>query len=240
VFLDRISRRVRELTRRAGLGRVPTPVLVAALALLSVAVVAGLIRCWPQPSGGFAVESAARRTPVRASAGGSSEDASSAGRSSSASSSVVVVDVAGAVRHPGVYSLPVGARVESAVDAAGGPTADAQLSAVNQAALLTDAEQILVPQKGEESGASSVGAASSGASGGAPVAGAGATGKKVNLNTADATELDTLPGVGPATAAKIVSDRATNGPFKSVDDLARVPGIGPKKLEQLRASVCVR
>ena len=70
--------------------------------------------------------------------------------------------------------------------------------------------------------------------------GAPPAGKLVNINTADAAALDTLPGVGPSTAAKIVSDREANGPFASADDLGRVSGIGPKKLEQLKAYVCVR
>jgi competence protein ComEA len=73
------------------------------------------------------------------------------------------------------------------------------------------------------------------------VAGAGAApGAVVDLNTADATQLDALPGIGPATAAKIVADRQANGPFRTADDLGRVSGIGPKKLDQLKPLICVR
>jgi competence protein ComEA len=141
------------------------------------------------------------------------------------------------VRHPGVYVLASGTRAQAAVEAAGGASDEAATDSINLAAKVTDGEQIVVPTR-EQVAKGEVPAASSGssASGAAGLAGSAA---KIDLNTADATALDTLPGVGPSTAAKIVADRQTNGPFKSVDDLGRVPGIGPKKLDSLKDLIVV-
>jgi len=134
----------------------------------------------------------------------------------------VVVDVAGAVRRPGVYRLRGGARVQDALRRAGGLTARADPATVNRAAKVADGQQVLVPSRAP---------AGRPAGPGAPAAAAGAP---VSLNGATVEQLDTLDGVGPATAEKIVAWRTANGGFASVDDLAQVPGIGPKKLEALR------
>lgn len=147
------------------------------------------------------------------------------------------VDVVGAVRHPGVYLLEGGARVESAVQAAGGALGDADTDAINLAAKVADGDQVVVPTH-DQVDKGSLPAPVGGAAAGGVVGAAGAA-AKVDLNTADATQLDALPGVGPSTAAKIVADRQTNGPFKTVDDLGRVPGIGPKKLDSLKDLVVV-
>jgi competence protein ComEA len=140
----------------------------------------------------------------------------------------VLVHVAGAVVRPGVYRLPNGERVDDAVRAAGGPTPDADLDVLNLAALVVDGARVYVPVEGEVAPALS--AVESG-----PVVEAPAG--PVDINRADAGLLDTLPGVGPATAAAIVSERDRNGPFLGVDDLERVPGIGPAKLAGLRELV---
>jgi competence protein ComEA len=141
----------------------------------------------------------------------------------------LVVDVTGAVRRPGVYRLPAGARVQEAVRRAGGATRRADRAAVNLAAKVADGQQILVPERVPVAGASP----------GAAVAGGGAPAPAgpVSLNSATAEQLDQLDGVGPATAAKIIAWRTANGGFSSVDDLAQVAGIGPKKLEALRPQV---
>jgi competence protein ComEA len=148
---------------------------------------------------------------------------------------LLVVHVAGAVASPGVYQLTSAARVIDAVTAAGGPISDADLDGLNLAAALADGQRVYVPHAGEVDPAAVP-------SGGADVA-AGASGQvpsgPVNVNTATAAELESLPGVGPATAAAIVDDRTRNGPFASVDDLERVPGIGPSKLAALRQQVTV-
>jgi competence protein ComEA len=139
-----------------------------------------------------------------------------------AAQSLLVVDVAGAVRLPGLHRLPHGTRIADAVAAAGGATAKADLALVNLAAPLADGEQIVVPSRG----AAGV-AAASGASPTAPL----------DLNSATAEQLDALPGIGPATAAKIVDFRQAHGPFHSVEELDAVPGIGPARIEQLKGLV---
>jgi competence protein ComEA len=135
----------------------------------------------------------------------------------------LVVDVAGAVAQPGLYHLAAGTRIADAVAAAGGFTRRADATLVNLAAPLADGEQVLVPARGA---AAAVGA------GGAPSQTA-----PLDLNTATPDELDALPGVGPATAQKIVSYRQAHGPFRTIDELEGVPGIGPSKLAQLKGLV---
>jgi competence protein ComEA len=144
----------------------------------------------------------------------------------------IVVHVAGAVVRPGVYQVGAGARVNTAIEAAGGSSPEADLDGLNLAALLVDGQRIYVPIVGEiDPAAVPVGA---------PVAqGSQVPTGPLDLNVATVVELDTLPGVGPATAAAIVDDRDRNGPFASVDDLERVPGIGPAKLASLRDLVSV-
>lgn len=154
----------------------------------------------------------------------------------------LVVHAAGAVAVPGVYVLPVGSRVDDLLARAGGTSPDADVDRLNRAAPLADGQRLYVPRHGEEApsvvgpdggGASAPGTAGRGADG------AGQAGP-IDLNTADAEELDALPGVGPATAAAIVDHRERHGPFTSVDGLLDVRGIGPAKLEALRELVTVR
>ena len=144
----------------------------------------------------------------------------------------VVVHVAGAVVTPGVYVLDDHSRVTDAVIAAGGFTADADPDQLNLAALLMDGAQVRVPAEGEVL----VPLPSLGGGGGAAAGTAG----PIDLNRATADELDTLPGVGPSTAAAIIAFRDDNGPFTSVDGLLDVPGIGPAKLAALADSVIIR
>jgi competence protein ComEA len=141
-----------------------------------------------------------------------------------------VVHVAGAVRAPGVYELAPGARIREAIEAAGGPTATAAAHELNLAEPLLDGSRIHVPAEGEEV----VGPLVDAPSGGGDDLGSTDPAAPVDLNRATTDELETLPGVGPATATAIVEDRARNGPFAVVEDLDRVPGIGPAKLEALR------
>lgn len=140
----------------------------------------------------------------------------------------VVVHVAGAVGAPGVQRLPAGARVIDAVDAAGGLLPDADASRVNLAAELVDGTQVYVPAIGEVA-PPAAGASGAGGEGSGPI----------DLNIADSAALETLPGVGPATAAAIIDHRDRNGPFASVDGLLEVRGIGEAKLAQLRDLVRV-
>jgi competence protein ComEA len=144
---------------------------------------------------------------------------------------VVLAHAAGAVQRPGLYELPPGARVADLIDAAGGATRRADLDQVNLAAPLADGTQVLVPRRGEVVAAPPTGA--TGATGeGQPAA-------PVDLNTATTVELETLPGIGPATAAAILEYRDANGPFASVDALIDVPGIGEAKLAALADLVTV-
>jgi competence protein ComEA len=152
----------------------------------------------------------------------------------------VVAHAAGAVAHPGVYHLDAGARVADLVAAAGGLTDDADADRVNLAAPVGDGAQVYVPQDGEEVPIVTPPAAAAGAAsdGGDTPAGA-VPPEPVNLNQATAADLDTLPGVGPATAQAILDWRAANGAFTSVDQLLDVRGIGEAKLADLRPLVTV-
>jgi len=138
----------------------------------------------------------------------------------------LVIDVAGAVRRPGLYRLPQGSRIVDAVARAGGATGKAAVDGVNLAAPLADGEQVVVPSR--IAGAASAAAP---AAAGAPSSG------PVSLSTATAEQLDALPGIGPVTAQKIVDYRTEHGAFHSVDELDAVSGIGPAKLDQLRGLV---
>ena len=145
----------------------------------------------------------------------------------------VVVHVAGAVTGPGVQRLPAGARVVDAIDAAGGAAPDADVGRVNLAAPLEDGQQVYVPKAGEAF-AGVVG----GAEGGGGGTGGGDDGPAaIDINTADAEELDELPGVGPAIAEAIITHRSTHGPFGTVEELLEVRGIGQAKLDEIRPRV---
>ncbi|HEY5057576.1 MAG TPA: ComEA family DNA-binding protein [Gaiellaceae bacterium] len=183
--------------------------LLAVAVLLVIAVVLGLRHLYggkaASPAGAFAPLSVAA-APVRAAAGGGGK--------------LLVVDVAGAVRRPGLYRLPSGTRIADAVARAGGAGAKADLDLVNLAAPLADGEQVVVPQRGAA-------AVSGGPSQTAPL----------DLNSASAEQLDALPGIGPSTAAKIVAFREAHGPFRTVEGLDAVPGIGPSRIDQLKGLV---
>jgi competence protein ComEA len=140
----------------------------------------------------------------------------------------ILVDVAGWVRHPGVYEFHDGDRVIDAIDAAGGARRGAALDALNLAAPLADGTQILVPRR---EASESAGSATS--------VDGGATPSKVNINSASAVELEALPGIGEVIAQEILDYRTANGPFASVDDLLDVSGIGEVTLENIRDLVTV-
>ena len=178
-----------------------------------------LVRTPPPPT--EASLALASTTTTEASEPGPPDDSP---QGTAASPSTVVVHVAGSVITPGVYVLEPGARVRDALVAAGGPAPDADWNAVNLAALAVDGSRVYVPAIGEQvpEVAATVGTADGSAAG------------PIDVNRATVDQLETLPGVGPATATAIVTERDRNGPFVNVDDLDRVPGIGPAKLAVLR------
>jgi len=194
-----------------------------------------------------------RQQPASAVPGGAgaSASAASSGTSGAAGTAAVrvsrppakasVVHVAGAVRRPGVYRLPTGARVQEAVRRAGGARRGANVNGINLAAKVVDGQQVVVPPRtpsgsGPAAGAGTPAVGSAPAGSGSAGAGAG-PGPPISLNNATAEQLDTLDGVGPATAQKIIAWRTQHGGFRSVADLGQVPGIGPKKLAALRDRV---
>jgi competence protein ComEA len=168
---------------------------------------------------------------IRAEGSGSAESSYSSSSSSSSSGEFsisaagggpdVVVDVTGAVRRPGVYRLPAGARVIDALKRAGGADRGAAVEAINRAARLADGQQVVVPERGP--------------GGAAPTAAASSEEGPISLGSATVEQLDTIDGIGPVTAEKIVEYRDQHGGLASVDQLDDVSGIGPATMESLRA-----
>src|SRR4051812_44922054 len=164
---------------------------------------------------------------------------------------LIWVDVAGAVREPGLYSLPQGARVAAAIQKAGGIRGGANRAAVNLAAKLMDGQQIFVPGRGSGPGGGGAAGGSAGtasaatgpagagsagvAAGGVP--GAGASGARISLSSATQAELETLDGIGPALAQRIIEYRNQHGGFQSIDELQQVSGIGEKRFQALKPSI---
>ena len=140
----------------------------------------------------------------------------------------ISVYASGAVRKPDVYNLPTGSNVKDLIAAAGGATADADLDRINLALRLSDQMQIYVPRKGE--------AVPPPASGGSTP---GSTGALVNINTATVEQLDTLPGIGPSLAQAIIDYRAQNGPFKKIEDINNVKGIGDVLFAKIKDKITV-
>ncbi|MSO59788.1 MAG: ComEA family DNA-binding protein [Ilumatobacteraceae bacterium] len=154
---------------------------------------------------------------------------------------VVVVHVAGAVRSPGVVILRAPARANDALIAVGGALRTADLNAVNLALVLLDGEQLFIPTRGVRLSTTSVpvGRVTKGPPAQSPQPGVPTIDAIVNLNSATAQQLEALPGVGPSTAKAIVSYRSAHGPFATVDGLLDVRGIGPAKLDAMRAQLRV-
>jgi len=203
------------------------------LSSLSRAELVGLVAVLVVTLGGsglWYLRSLPRPVEVRAEVApaGSSAPVGVTASEASPSAVLVLVDVAGWVRHPGVYEFTTGARVIDAIEAAGGARPGAMLEALNLAAPLADGSQILVPREGETGTVPPV-AAGSGS----------VAGTLVNLNIASAPELETLPGIGEVIAQRIVDHRTANGPFASVDQLLDVSGIGDAILESIRELVTV-
>ena len=213
-------------TRTRSLARVFEDVdkgrLVAYAAVLLL-VIALALRLHAHGSGGGArvsLEEPARAAPAAA--------AAPAGRE-------LYVDVAGAVRKPGLYRLPAGSRVAAAVERAGGLSRRADRTGVNLAAPLADGQQVIVPLRGPAGPVGAGGGAASGASG--PAGAGGGGGGAISLSTASETQLETIDGIGPALAGRIIEYRDSHGGFRSIDELKQVSGIGDKRFETLRKAL---
>lgn len=217
---------------------------VAAAAVFAVVVLTSIIMVWLRPHG---IDPAAHAQPTLS----STQDATELGTSTNASidnskesssrtststpTSVLFVHVVGEVAQPGVYELRAGDRVLAAIEAAGGATDQAVLSALNLARALSDGEQLVVP----DAQAAASGVPLPFGNGTDSPAASSAHGGLVNLNTADSSALETLPRVGPALAQRIIDCREANGGFQNVDQLTSVSGIGQRTFEQLQALVTV-
>ena len=188
-------------------------VLAAALLALVLVVVA-----WRHAAAG--APAPLRVSPVVPARASPSAAAATAAR-------LLVVDVVGAVRRPGLVRLVEGSRVADAIALAGGLRRGAERAGVNFAAPVSDGQQVVVPQRGV------AGAGAAGAGAGSAAASTG----PVSLSSATAEQLDTLPGVGPATAQKIIAYRQQHGAFRSVDELDAISGIGPSRIANLRGLV---
>lgn len=141
----------------------------------------------------------------------------------------LVVDISGCVKNPGVYEFEDGTRLHDVIQQAGGLTKEADIDAINQAEPVTDGQKILIPEKlemmdGDESTTFPQNASSNG---------------KININQADSMTLQEIPGIGPATAEKIIQYREANGRFQSIEDLKNVSGIGDKTFEKMKDNICV-
>lgn len=160
---------------------------------------------------------------------------------------VVICDVSGAVNSPQVVELKKGDRIEDAIQAAGGLTAKADISNINRAAVVNDGDKILIPEKGaavdasqqeqssapEQPQASQAGQPDQSTGTKTPASG------KININSADSDQLQTITGVGPVTAQKIIDYRTQNGAFRRIEDLTNVSGIGEKTFEKMKDQICV-
>lgn len=222
------------------------PGRAGAIALAMVAALAVLVTVFTLSRDRSAPVMSAKLPPVQTVAPASPRPSASPGAGEPGGADrPVVVSVVGLVRTPGLVTLAPGARIADALQAAGGAVPGADTIGLNMARPLGDGEQIVVglaPAPGRPARlGSSVSSGSAPVPGAAPASGSSRpkTGQVLDLNTATVEQLDTLPGVGPVTAAAIVAWRRTNGNFTSVDQLAEVDGIGPARLEKLRALVRV-
>jgi len=209
--MERLRERLAELERRE---------LIGLFVIGAVVVVACLLWYW---------RSLPKPVRIEASATGNALSHTSSSIASPTPGPELVVDVTGWIRHPGVYRFHQGDRVIDAIQAAGGAKPGANLTAINEAALLQDAQQILVTKRG----------AAGGSGGGGTGGGPGSPGGKINLNTATLDQLETLPGIGEVIGQRIIDYREQHGPFHSVDDLLNVSGIGPSHLADVKDLVTV-
>ncbi|HYN72728.1 MAG TPA: ComEA family DNA-binding protein [Nakamurella sp.] len=210
----------------------PEPRPVETVALAPASGVAGVAAVEPAPNPAKAAVSGAVPTA----------DGAAGVTTSTAPPTEIVVSVTGLVAHPGVVTLPVGARVTDAIAASGGSTAEADLTGLNLAAKLADGDSVVIAAAaagGANSGVSSAGSTNSASPGKPGSQGQRTSSQLIDLNTADEAALDSLPGVGPVMAQNILAWRQQNGRFSSVEQLQEISGIGPARYAQISALVTV-
>jgi len=156
----------------------------------------------------------------------------------SATPAGIIIEVSGAVVNPGLFHLADGARVDDAIRAAGGASTEADLARLNLARRLSDGEMLVVPKVGEPTAAAT--AAPAGRTAQATRTPTPTPALSVNINTANAQALDPLPGIGPALAQRIVDYREAHGPFKTIEDIMQVKGIGPAEFAAIKDKIVVQ
>lgn len=261
--MDQIALRRRLRTVARGIDATPVELLGLSILLLSGCAAAGVV-LWlgaPRPAAGPPTVGADGAPVLAGPDGGSDTRNGSGGTSAGAARGAgggtvvssgategstapprVTVHVAGAVAAPGVVVLAGGSRVADAVAAAGGPTLDADTAALNLARVVVDGEQVRVPEVGEVVSSPGTGRAPGGGTGGAPASGGtgGAMDAPIDLNSATAADLETLPGIGPVLASRIITWRDQHGRFTDPSQLREVAGIGERRFEELSSRVVVR
>lgn len=221
------------LRARLHLGKVHPALLVGVIvAAVTVLVCIGIGLVQATSTGQFSISHTSDQEQELSDAGSVSAEAATEGTEgeSAAEPPLICVHVSGAVASPGVCYLPEGSRAADAVEAAGGFAEGAAEDSLNLARVLADGEQLIVARTDELATSNS----SPGAAAPAPES------AKININTATSEELQELDGVGEATAEKIIKEREENGPFATVEDIMRVPGIGEKKFEAMRNDITVQ
>ena len=154
------------------------------------------------------------------------------------STDVIIVDVAGEVENPSVIELPTESRINDAIQAAGGLTAQADTSQINRAAILSDGEKIFIPTKPTPPNTTNLPTTGAGSSNGETDVG-NPTNSLININYASAAELQEVPGIGPVTSAKIIQYRLDHGQFRKLDEIKKVSGIGDKTYEKMKPFICI-
>jgi competence protein ComEA len=244
-YTDEAPRWARPPGRRLTLGRAIFILVLGVAVLLAVTVI------WPRVTGEeFLVASAAEKTPEAAVGEGPDaaedtpvareEPAATPQDVTSGNEALLIVYLTGAIVEPGVYELEQGSRLNDAIRLAGGFVEGSAVNYVNLAVALEDGQHIHVPLQEEIESGEAARIAEAGASASAGPSLAASQGEqKVNLNTADGAQLETLPGIGMATAQRILDYRAKNGDFATIEELKNVSGIGEKKFEGLMDKICV-
>ena len=171
----------------------------------------------------------------RSAAGTGEETADAYAGENALSDGMIFVDIGGAVKNPMLAELPDGSRVDDAIQAAGGLKQEADMSNINRAEFLIDGQKVFIPSLALDEDGNVISDAQAGTTGSSGIDSTG----KVNINTADSSQLQTLNGVGPATAQKIIDYRQSNGTFSNIEDIKNVSGIGDKTFEKLRDYITI-